>query len=105
MGWEMLTEPLVCPWNPDEYLSSCKGRGLEIGLESCSQWGRLLSAGGESPVSGGVGKRMTNLREARLGTLAGHLASDPRALWVPYLRPAGLRVATLFPYMFPCSNA
>lgn len=73
----MLTEPLVCPWKPDEYLSSCKGRGLEI--DSCSQWGRLLSAGGESPVSGGVGKRMTSLREARLRTLAGHLASDSRA--------------------------
>lgn len=75
----MLTEPLVCPWNPDEYLSSCKGRGLEIGLGSCSQGGRLLSAEGESPVSGGVAKRMTSLREARLGTLTRHLASDPRA--------------------------
>ena len=45
-------------------------------------------------MSGGVGKRMTSLREARLGMLAGRLASDSRALWVPYLRPAGLSVPT-----------
>ena len=27
-GWGILTEPLVCPWHPSEYLRGCKGRGL-----------------------------------------------------------------------------
>lgn len=59
-------------------------------METWSQSGQLLSARAESEWR--AGKTMTSLKEARLGTLAGHHSLDPSALWVPYLRPPGLCV-------------
>lgn len=59
-------------------------------METWSQAGQLLSARAKSDWRGG--KRMISLREARLGTLAGHHSLYPSFLWVPYLRPTGLCV-------------